>query len=60
VVHREGESTAGVRALARRLYFADMIAFAARRFGPARAALLAALVAPAQLLQMAAARRRRG
>jgi GT2 family glycosyltransferase len=46
VIHPEGASTAGVARLARRIYFADMVAFAAKHFGPARAGWLRVLSAP--------------
>lgn len=46
IIHEEGASTTGVRRLARRLYFEDMIRYVRKHFGPWRARLLRALIAP--------------
>jgi GT2 family glycosyltransferase len=46
VVHPEGTSAAGVARLARRIYFDDLVAYARKNFGPARALWLRALALP--------------
>ncbi len=59
VVHPEGTSTVAVRAMARRLYFDDMVRFAEIRFGAARARVLRALTWPTWRALAAMERRRR-
>jgi hypothetical protein len=60
VVHPEGASTTGVARLARRIYFDDMVAYASKHFGSARAAWLRALAQPMRVgLDLSAATRGR-
>jgi GT2 family glycosyltransferase len=49
IVHAEGESTRPVRAMARRLYFDDMVRFTEIRFGRADARVVRALTWPTRL-----------
>jgi GT2 family glycosyltransferase len=59
VVHPEGASTVQVRRLARRLYFEDMVTYADKHFGSARARWLWALAQPTRwALDLSAALRR--